>query len=865
MVRCAGRAGARRRPRRQIRGTLVAGSRCQGRPAAGTGVLMAAHASDQRPGPGDPGHPALPVDPGDPVDPGRPAFPVDPGDPVLPGDPGRPSWACWGEPHVAARLPGLHDVPDQAVRDSYRRLKFMQGFDVQGGTGIDCHGLAVEVAVERELGLSGRAEIGAYGLDRFNARCRESAQRHAAAFSALSTALGCLQVGQPRPSMDPGYIESVWWSLCRTFEAGLLERRYRITPYCPRCQTPLSSHDLNHPGAQPAGDGTGVIVRFRLATLPDGANPRLRGADLLAWTARPWTLAANAAIAVHPHQSYALAGRAGREDRVILAEARLAPMLGEDWHVAARIGGADLAGATYHPALSLVGAGGPRPVIPGYFVQARAGTGLEPLAPAFDADDLTAATAHGLPVLDPLGPDGRFAADLPLVGGMFFTDASRILTTALSDAGALLPPLRRAAGDPRCWRCGTPLLPRAMSAWYLRGSAGTPDGGADWMVSRTRFWGTPLPLWECPAGHLTCAESLARLSELAATDLTAMDPHRPQIDSVIISCPRCCGPARRVPDVLDTRFEAGWLPFADSVPSARAVSSPDNRPRGGLLIASAGPGTGWPAAVQDVAALVCGRPAGLRVLRLPPVPDAAGRAMSSGLGNLVEPLTLIERFGADVIRWFSVTIGQAGPDQPVPEASEPWSEAALAEITRTVFAPYRRAASLLGSASPGGRPPGTPRGAGQAGRPPGTPGTPGAPGQARGTAPPASERPLADRQLLTGLQAVVEDCTASFERLTPASAGARIARFLGELAGHYLPACEVRLAADGNAGCRDVDSAAALATLRECLDVLTRLMAPIAPFVTEEVWALLRAGDAEPGRPESVHRASWPFQSDAAT
>ncbi|HEX7996544.1 MAG TPA: class I tRNA ligase family protein, partial [Streptosporangiaceae bacterium] len=578
---------------------------------------------------------------------------------------GAPEWTCWSEPPAAAGLPGVHDVPALALRDIYQRLKRMQGYAPGGGSGVGCHGISIEVAVERELGLPGPAEIEAYGLARFNDRCREFAVRHSAAFSELSASLGCWQAEPPEVTMDPGYVQSVWWSLCRLYEAGLLHRDERITPYCPRCRTPLSAQDLAHPGARRPAANTGVIVRFRLATLPDGANPRLRGADLLAWTTRPWTLAGNAAIAVHPHQAYALARRSGHDDGVILAEARLAPMLGEDWHVATEVSGAELAGATYLPVLSLTGEPRPLPVITGYFVDTHAGTGVVPLAPAYSDADLDAARLHGIGAPDPLDADGRFDAGVPVIGGAFVADAGQILIGALTDAGALLPPARPADGEQACWRCGTPLLPRATSAWYLRTSAGWPADDADWMISRTRYWGTPLPFWQCPDGHVTCAESLAQLSELAGADLTGIDPHRPQIDKVLIACPRCAAPAPRVPDVLDASYDASWLPFAGQRPPGAAGSFFDNTPHNGLIIGSAGEAGGWPAAVKQIGTMVNGRPPACRVLSLDPVMDSGGRAMSRAFGNVAEPLPLIERYGADVIRWFCVAAGQAGGRMPV--------------------------------------------------------------------------------------------------------------------------------------------------------------------------------------------------------
>ncbi|MGN6794859.1 MAG: class I tRNA ligase family protein [Streptosporangiaceae bacterium] len=739
-----------------------------------------------------------------------------------------PAWTCWSEPQAAAGLPGLHDVPAQALRDSYQRLRTMQGFSVHGGSGIGCHGMAVEVAVERELGLPRHSEIEAYGVGRFNARCREFAMRHGAAFSDLNARLGCWDADSPGSTMDPGYVESVWWSLRRLFEAGVLGREERITPYCPRCQTPLSAHDLSHPGAQRPAANTGVIVRFKLATLQEGANPRLRGADLLAWTSRPWTLAGNAAIAVHPHQTYALARRAGHDDGVIVAEARLAPMLGEDWHVAAQVNGTDLAGATYHPVLGLTGDTGPHPVIAGYFVRTHAGTGLMPLAPAYGSEDLDAARTHGLDVLDPLGSDGRFAADVPLVGGSFFADADQTLIAALSDAGALLPPVRPADGNHACWRCGTPLLQRAMSAWYLRTSAEWPEDDADWMISRTRFWGTPLPFWECPDGHVTCAESLAQLSELAGVNLTGMDPHRPQIDDVLIACPHCDGPASRVPHVLDAKYDASWLPFARTRQAAHTVSSIDNRAQHGLIVGSAGQAGGWPGAVRQIGAMVDGRPEGCRVLELEPILDTSGRAMSSGLGNVAEPLPLIERYGSDVIRWFCIAAGQAGPGIAL-------SEAALDDIMLGVFAPYWNAATtLLSWLSAAG-------------------------GDSR-----RADMQDAERWLRVELQSVITDVTRGFDDLKPAWSAARIAEFIDLLAHRYLPAAARGRGSGGPASDGIGHDVAAAAMLRECLDVLTRLMAPIAPFITDEVWSRLQGSGALPGQPDSVHLATWPRDAPEA-
>ncbi|MGH3156051.1 MAG: isoleucine--tRNA ligase, partial [Streptosporangiaceae bacterium] len=497
-------------------------------------------------------------------------------------------WTFYEGPPTANGTPGVHHVEARVFKDVFPRYKTMQGFHVPRQAGWDCHGLPVEVAVEKELGISGKRDIEAYGIAEFNARCRESVQRHVDAFEELTERVGYwIDMSGAYWTMDASYVESVWWSLKQIFDKGLLVQDYRISPYCPRCGTPLSDHELGQPDVyQMVGDPS-ATVRFPLRTLPDGADPALAGADLLVWTTTPWTLVSNTAVAVHPEETYVVARRGSDGNRVVLAQALMERVLGDGWEVVAEFPGSALAGATYAQPFILVEVPDAHIVVTADFVTTEDGTGLVHLAPAFGADDMATGRAHGLPVVNPIRPDGRFEESVPMVGGLFFKDADPILVADLQRRGLLFHTEVHEHSYPHCWRCGTPLIYYAVPSWYIRTTQikdallaenertnwqpPTIKHGrsgewlrytVDWALSRTRYWGTPLPLWECGEAHLTCVGSLAELSELAGRDLSGLDPHRPYVDAVVINCPECGEPAQRVPEVIDAWYDSGSMPFA---------------------------------------------------------------------------------------------------------------------------------------------------------------------------------------------------------------------------------------------------------------------------------------------------------------
>ena len=752
---------------------------------------------------------------------------------------GGPSWIFYEGPPTANGLPGVHHVEARTFKDLFPRFKTMQGFHVPRKGGWDCHGLPVEVAVEKELGFTGKRDIEAYGIAAFNARCRESVLRYVDAWLAMSWRMGYwADTEHAYRTMDASYVESVWWSLKAVFDAGLLARDFRISPYCPRCGTPLSDAELGQPDVyQPVSDPA-ITVRFRLLTLPDGAPPQLDGADLLVWTTTPWTLVSNTAVAVHPEACYVVARHRQDGDRVVVAEDLVPAVLGEGWQVSARFPGEALVGASYRAPFGIIDIPDAHVVIPGSFVTTEDGTGLVHLAPAFGADDMDASRAHGLPVVNPVKPDGHFEDGVPLVGGLFFKDADQRLINDLDDRGLLFAARRHEHSYPHCWRCGTALLYYALPSWYIRTTAikdrllvqneqtnwypATVKYGrygewlrnnVDWALSRTRYWGTPLPLWVCDAEHVTCVGSLAELSERAGQDLTGLDPHRPFVDEIAFACPQCGERARRVPEVIDVWYDSGAMPFAQHGAPLRNRAEFEAAYPAQFICEALDQTRGWFYSLMAVGTLVFGRSSYENVVCVGLLVDETGRKMSKHLGNVLEPIPLMDAHGADALRWFFAASGS-------PWGARRVGHDLLSEIVRKVLLTYWNTASFLVLyANAGGwRVP-----------------------DGLASAPAAAQRPVLDRWVLGELHAVVRDVTASLEGFDTAAAGRRLATFVDDLSNWYVRRSRRRF---WNGPASD-EGAAAFATLYECLTTLTLLMAPFTPFITDYV--LGRAAAARGG------------------
>src|SRR5579863_7064946 len=487
---------------------------------------------------------------------------------------GGPRWGFFEGPPTANGRPGSHHVLARVFKDIFPRYRTMCGYQVDRKGGWDCHGLPVELAVEKELGMTQKADIERYGIDRFNARCREVVLSHIDDWTRLTERIGYwVDTEHAYKTLDTSYVESVWWALKTIYEKGLLFERLKVVPYCPRCGTALSSHELGQPGVY-----QDVIDPSAYAILPSA-----RG-KLVVWTTTPWTLVSNAAVAIDPELTYVRTS-----DDFIVAEALAEKIFGEGVQIAERFKGAELVGLSYEPPFDFIpgseyGEKG-HTVLPADFVTDEGGTGLVHTAVAFGEDDFRLGEQQGLKVINPVRLDGTYDERIGKYAGRNVKDTDSDLIEDLRERGRLLRAETYLHSYPHCWRCGTPLLYYAKPSWYIATSAirdrllaanetvtwypehikhgrfgNWLEGNVDWALSRERYWGTPLPVWRCAHG---CVKVIGSLDELEAeSGVRVEDPHRPFVDDVVLRCDNCGGDMTRVPEVIDVWFDSGSMPFA---------------------------------------------------------------------------------------------------------------------------------------------------------------------------------------------------------------------------------------------------------------------------------------------------------------
>jgi isoleucyl-tRNA synthetase len=765
---------------------------------------------------------------------------------------GGPEWVFYEGPPTANGRPGLQHAESRTFKDIYPRYRTMTGHYVFRKAGWDCHGLPVELEVEKEIGTRTKRDIEAFGIAEFNRRCRESVTRYVEDWERMTERLGFwIDLSQAYWTMTPEYIESVWWSLKELHRQGLLYEAHRSVAYCPRCGTALSDHEVAL-GYATVTDPS-VFVMFEITDAPD---PSLVGSSLVAWTTTPWTLPANLGLAVDPDELYV---RVLTDDQdVILASRLRQDVLGDRGRVAHTFRGRSLLqgrGTRYRPLYETAEADAHR-VVGADFVSMDEGTGIVHIAPGFGPEDLELGRREGWPVYRPIDDDGRFTDETPVefVRGRAVKEADPDILHDLRARGALLREETYEHTYPLCWRCDTPLLYMARTSWYVRTTARKDrllavnesvrwypghikhgrygdwlENNVDWALSRERYWGTPLPVWRCPDRHVTVIGSLAELSGQAGRDVTGIDPHRPDIDEVTVACSECGQEARRVPEVIDTWYDSGAMSFAQwgyHPDLGRGLKERERRFPADFISEAVDQTRGWFYSLMAEGVLLFDDTAYRNCVVLGIILAADGRRMSTRLGNAIDPSPLLDRHGADALRWFMVTSGS------------PWSERrvsfeAVGSVVRqflltlwNVFAFYVTYANA-DDLDPAAR------------------------------RQEVTERSVLDRWILSRLSVTVTAAREGLENYDATGAAREIARFLDDLSNWYVRRSRRRFWDPTRTGqASDRPKLAAHLTLYECLTTVARLLAPFTPFVTESLWRTLAAG--RDGNPESVHLADYP-------
>jgi len=762
-------------------------------------------------------------------------------------------WVFYEGPPTANGKPGIHHVFARTVKDLFCRHRSMLGYHVPRKAGWDTHGLPVEIEVEKQLGISGKQDIERIGVAEFNRRCRESVWTYKGDWEAVSERMGYwLDYADPYITYSNEYVESVWWALKTLYDKSLLYKGHKILPYCARCGTALSSHEVAQ-GYEDVEDPSVYVGLDLAAGVPASPLLTAHGSELttavrrriIVWTTTPWTLVSNVALAVNPTLTYVELRKKNVSDwTIILAEARAGAVLGADyterWDLVGTFAGSELVGMKYKRPLDWIAypdEGQREVIVAEDFVSADDGSGVVHMAPAFGADDYAAGKRHGLAFVNPVDGRGEFPASMPLVGGKFVKDADPLIIEELQRRDQLWKAQKFVHSYPHCWRCGTPLLYYARSSWFVRTTAyrdqmmarnadvnwNPPEVGAgrfgswlenniDWAISRDRFWGTPLPVWvnDADPNEIEVIGSYAELAAKVGRTLGAdFDPHKPHVDSYTWPAKSGTGTMRRVNEVIDTWFDSGSMPFAQwgypHQPGSREkvaryfpaefIAEGVDQTRGwfySLLAIATGLGDELPNNRSGKAAPY--RAVVVNDLVL----DANGQKMSKSKGNTVEPRAVMTRHGADAVRLFLMASSQVWVprrfDESVIRETAGRFLVTLRNVYSGIFAQYANFGWAPSAADPA-----------------------------------VQDRPVLDRWVLSRLASVEAEVDATLTRFDATAAARVLMDFVSEdVANWYVRLSRSRFYEVDNA-----DSRAAFATLHEVLTVTTRLLAPFAPFISD--------------------------------
>ena len=743
-----------------------------------------------------------------------------------------PDYTFYEGPPTANGMPGIHHVFSRTVKDLVCRYKTMRGFLVHRKAGWDTHGLPVEIEVEKRLGIKHKEEIETFGIDRFNAECRTSVFEHKEDWERLTRRMGYwIDMEHPYITCDNDYIESVWWALHRFHEGGLIYQDFKIQLYCPRCGTPLSSHEVSQ-GYREVEDPS-VYIKAKLV-----GDARTY---FLVWTTTPWTLVSNVALAVHPDVEYVKV-RYG-DEFLILARDSVA-VVGEEPEIVVSFLGKDLVGKEYERWFGYFAVDRKAWYVAGAdFVTTTDGSGIVHIAPAYGEDDYRASRTFDLPMIHALDARGCFREQAGPLAGQFFKDADQAITSDLESRGLLFRKEVYQHSYPHCWRCETPLVYYARKSWYIRTTGYShkmlefndriawypPEVGKgrfgnwleenkDWAISRDRYWGTPIPIWVCGScDQRRSIGSVGELRQLGKDVPSHLDLHRPYIDRVTLEC-SCGGTMRRIPEVVDVWFDSASMPFAqwhypfENQEVFRQAFPAD------FIAEGVDQTRGWFYTLHAVSSYLFDGPCFENVIANELVLDKHGQKMSKSRGNTIDPFRVIDQYGADAVRWFLIS------------TSPPWKpklfdEDAIAEVQRKFFGTLVNTYwffALYANVD--------------------------AFDYSQPTIP-VAQRPEIDRWILSLLNSTIAEYVKAMEAYDPTQATRGLTEFtVEELSNWYVRRNRKRFWKSE----QGEDKLAAYQTLFECLVAITKMMAPVAPFLSDQIYrALMSETRREPY--DSVH------------